>query len=101
MSGKVLSISAYVVLACLLALVPLVRSDYWLGVAFIVAMWVALIQSWSLLSATTGYISLGHAVFYGIGAYVLVVSLDWMSVPFALLLSGAAKSLCAPVRPFS
>lgn len=95
MTGRPYLIAAYIVLACLLALVPLLGSDYWLGVAFIVAMWVALIQSWSLLSATTGYISLGHAVFYGMGAYVLVVSLDWVPVPVALLLSGAAAGLLA------
>lgn len=97
MTGKPFQIAAFLAVAGLLALVPQLGSEYWLGVAFIVAMWIALIQSWSLLSATTGYISLGHAVFYGIGAYVLVVSLDWMPVPYALLLSGAAAGMLALV----
>ncbi len=41
---------------------------YWQVVALNLAMWIALTQSWSLFSGLTGYISLGHAVAYGIGA---------------------------------
>jgi branched-chain amino acid transport system permease protein len=65
-------------------------SDYLLGVAFNLAMWVALTQSWSILSATTGYVSLGHAVFYGIGAYVLVLTMGILPLPLALLASAVA-----------
>ena len=88
MTGKPFLVAAFVAVACLLAVVPLLQSEYWLGVAFIVTMWIALIQSWSLLSATTGYVSLGHAVFYGIGAYVLVVSLDLKLVYVVLVRIG-------------
>ena len=31
-------------------------------------MWIALTESWMVLSGLTGYVSLGHAVFYGLGA---------------------------------
>ena len=75
--------------------VPFAGQDYLLGIAFNLAMWVALTQSWSILSATTGYVSLGHAVFYGIGAYVLVLTMNSLPLPVALLCSAAAASLTA------
>lgn len=88
-------LAAYLVALLALALVPLAGSEYWVGVAFMIAMWIALVQSWSLLSATTGYISLGHAVFCGVGAYAAVVSLDWVSAPVALVLAGVAAGALA------
>jgi len=73
-----------------LALVPSLSGDYATGVALQLLMWIALTESWIVLSGLTGYISLGHAVFFGAGAYVMV--LVWGEVPIwgALLLSGAA-----------
>ncbi len=70
--------------------VPFIGSPYMMGVVFQVAMWIALAQSWSMLSATTGYLSLGHAVFYGIGAYVCVLLTG--TLPFELALLAAAGS---------
>lgn len=79
---------AGLVLALAGLMAPLSGNAYLTGVAFQVAMWIALAQSWSMLSATTGYISLGHAVFYGIGGYVAVLMVD--AAPFALVLLAAA-----------
>ncbi|WP_158970394.1 branched-chain amino acid ABC transporter permease [Chachezhania sediminis] len=70
------------------AAVPMLGNPYYTGVIFQLAMWIALAQSWSMLSATTGYLSLGHAVFYGIGAYVCVLLTG--SVPFAVTLIAGA-----------
>jgi branched-chain amino acid transport system permease protein len=58
-------------------------------------MWIALTESWLLLSGLTGYLSLGHAVFYGIGAYVGV--LLWGAVPLwlAVISGGAVGGACA------
>jgi len=67
--------------------VPLTTGDYGLSVALSIAMWVALAESWVLLSGMTGYVSLGHAAFYGIGAYVGV--LLWSSVPTWLAIGAA------------
>lgn len=39
-------------------------------------MMVALAQSWNLLGGYTGYLSLGHVTFFGIGAYTSAVCLD-------------------------
>ena len=67
------ALGACALLAAALALAAF-GSDVWLGIGLSLAMWIALTQSWSLLSGMSGYISLGHVVFYGIGAYVAVLS---------------------------
>jgi branched-chain amino acid transport system permease protein len=72
--------------AALLAL-PAFGNDYVVGVGLTVLMWIALTQSWCVLSKMTGYISLGHVVFYGLGAYLVVVT--WQQVPLALAIVGA------------
>ncbi len=79
----------------LLATLPQFTGDYLLGVALSFLMWVALTQSWILLSAMTGYISLGHVVFYGVGAYIMV--LCFSSLPFwlSVLLAGVCSGLMA------
>lgn len=76
---------------------PFWGSNYLLGVGFALCSWIALVQSWTVLSAMTGYVSLGHAVFYGLGAYV--VALSWGAVPMAvgLLLAGLVAGIFALV----
>jgi branched-chain amino acid transport system permease protein len=76
------------VLALAAAAVPLVAGDYYIGVGLSLLMYVALTQSWTLLSGMTGYVSLGHVVFYGLGAYVAV--LLWREVPLAAIVALAA-----------
>ncbi|ETX29193.1 branched-chain amino acid ABC transporter permease [Roseivivax isoporae] len=84
-----------VALAVFGAAVPAFGSPYLMGVVFQVAMWIALAQSWSMLSATTGYLSLGHAVFYGVGAYVCVLLTGTIPFELALLAAAAAAALFA------
>lgn len=58
--------------------------NYVLQIATVVFMWIALSSSWNILGGYTGYISLGHNVFFGIGGYVaglLLMDLGWS--PFA------------------
>ena len=53
----------YIAAAVLLALLPFVAGPYYLGVGLALFGWIALAQSWVLLSGRTGYISLGQAMF--------------------------------------
>ena len=82
---------------CLCALFPLTVGPYMLGVGLSLLMWIALAESWALFSGLSGYISLGHAAFYGVGAYVTV--LLWRLVPLWLAIpaSGLAAGLLAIV----
>ena len=84
-----------------LAVLPFVANDYLVGIGLSVLMWLALTQSWCVLSKLTGYVSLGHVVFYGLGATVVVVTWQklplWVSVPLA---GGVAAAFAALVgRP--
>jgi branched-chain amino acid transport system permease protein len=77
------------------AMLPLAAGPYALGIGLSLLMWIALAESWAMFSGLSGYISLGHAVFYGAGAYVTV--LLWQVVPLwlAIPLSGIAAGLLA------
>ncbi len=67
--------------------------DYHVGVGLSLLMYVALTQSWTVLSGMTGYVSLGHVVFYGLGAYVAV--LLWGEAPLAAIVPLAALAAFA------
>ena len=70
--------------------VPSLAGDYYIGVGLSVLLYVALTQSWIVLSGLTGYVSLGHVVFYGLGSYV--AALLWGDVPLVAIvpLAGVA-----------
>ena len=70
-----------------LAVLPFVANDYLVGTGLSLLMWLALTQSWCVLSKMTGYISLGHVVFYGLGGYLMVVT--WQQLPIGLVVVGA------------
>jgi branched-chain amino acid transport system permease protein len=63
-------------------------SDYIVNVATTLAMWIALSVSWTLLSGMTGYVSLGHVVFFGLGSYITVLTVSDAPLWTVLLLSG-------------
>ncbi|MEX0953042.1 MAG: branched-chain amino acid ABC transporter permease [Nitriliruptoraceae bacterium] len=62
------------VLVLALAAFPLMRGqissfNYVLQVFILMFMWIAMSSSWNILGGFTGYISLGHNVFFAIGGY--------------------------------
>lgn len=91
------SLAIYLAAAALLALPPLFAGPYYLGVGLALLSWIALAQSWVLLSGMTGYISLGHAMFYGLGGYLTVLTWQswplWISLPAAGLLAASVALL--------
>ena len=62
-------------------------TDYWIGFGISLMAAIALTQSWAILSALSGYISLGHVVFYGLGAYLVVTTWNVIPLPLALMLA--------------
>jgi branched-chain amino acid transport system permease protein len=72
---------------------PLVAGDYFVGVGLSLLMYVALTQSWTVLSGLTGYVSLGHVVFYGLGGYI--AALCWGEAPLALIVPAAGLAAFA------
>lgn len=62
----------YVFLALLLAVLlclPLFLDKYVLGIFVMIFFFAYIGQSWNILTGYTGHISLGHALYLGIGAY--------------------------------
>lgn len=88
-----------------LVLLPIVRSllpspNYTLTVLTTLFMWVAMATSWNILGGFTGYISLGHNVFFAVGGYLsgtLLVFLGWSPFATALLAGLAASAFGAAV----
>jgi branched-chain amino acid transport system permease protein len=86
-----LALVAFAAASC----VPFIAGDYIVGVALSLAMWIALTESWILLSGLTGYVSLGHVVFYGLGAYLGVVLWGEIGGLLAVACAGFASGLFA------
>lgn len=61
------------VLVCAVALLPLVASDYYTGLAVKVMIYALFALSLQLLVGGTGLVSFGHAAFFGIGAYAVTL----------------------------
>jgi len=64
----------------LLSVYPLVATGYGIRVMLQLFMWIALAQSWNLISGLTGYVSFGHVAFFGMGAYtaaILITRTGW------------------------
>lgn len=81
--------------AVVAAMLPLAGDGYLLGVGLLLCSWIALTQSWILLSGMCGYISLGHVVFFGIGGYVTVLFFGNLSLWLAVPMSGLAAAAFA------
>ena len=90
-------VAALVVALVGLALYPTVATGYGIRFMLQLFMWVALAQSWNLISGLTGYVSFGHVAFFGTGAYaagILVTTHGWHWGP-ASLVGGVAAVILA------
>jgi len=93
-----------------LAFYPLEATGYGVRVMLQLFMWIALAQSWNLISGLTGYVSFGHVAFFGTGAYtagILIAKAGWpwllaslaggvMAMVFALLVGWPCLRLKGP-----
>ncbi len=83
------------IFAVLVAL-PLVAGDYVLSVLVLVLYLAYLGLAWNIMMGFAGLLSLGHALYIGLGAYTgatLYVHfgvLPWLAMPVAALVAGAA-----------
>lgn len=97
--GKRRSLYLILILICL-SIYPLCVPDYFVSMMLDILMWIALTESWIMFSGYTGYISLGHSAFFGLGAYFMAMT--WTRIPFALsvVLAGLICALFAFVIGF-
>ena len=85
----------FAVLAVCLLLFPIVvQNGYYQHVAVICGLYIVLTLSLNLVSGFAGQLSMGHAAFYGIGAYVTALLMTrmgmnfWLTIIFSMLISG-------------
>jgi branched-chain amino acid transport system permease protein len=88
------ALAALVAVVVLSVLLPFLtaRTDI-LNLVFLMFLYVALAQSWNALAGLAGQINLGHAAFFGIGAFVMRHL--WIAGvhPYLGLLAGGAAAL--------
>ncbi len=71
-------------IACLIGVTvfPLVFTDgATTSVAVFTLIYAAAGTAWNIFSGYTGYIALGHAAFFGLGAYTIAVMCEWLNTP--------------------
>lgn len=95
MKNPLRTLSLFAPVIFILVILPFFVSDYVVSVILNILMWIALTESWIILSGYTGYISLGHSAFFGLGAYVM--ALFWRKLPFVAIipLGGLSSMLLA------
>jgi len=99
--SRLLRLLALVALVTFIGIFPVViaPNDTVNTIAVFTLIGAIAVVGWNIFSGYSGYISLGHSVFYGFGAYTLgLASLDWhisggwepfLLLPLAGLVAGA------------
>jgi ABC-type branched-subunit amino acid transport system ATPase component/ABC-type branched-subunit amino acid transport system permease subunit len=91
------AILGFAVAVLLLSMV--LRSAYYELVLTQVLLWAVLSLAWNILSGYSGYFSFGHAAFWGLGAYTVVLGMvdfgltPWLTIPFCAIVGAAAGAL--------
>jgi branched-chain amino acid transport system permease protein len=52
-----------------------------MSIAFFVVIYMAAVSAWNIFTGYSGYLALGHAVFFGTGAYTLALAVKDWNVP--------------------
>ncbi|MGA0571559.1 branched-chain amino acid ABC transporter permease [Variovorax sp. VNK109] len=88
--------------AVLLALVPLMGTNYLLRVGTTMLMYAVLAMAWNFIGGFTGYPSFGTAAFFGLGAYAgAVMQVKGMPAIPAWILAGLVAAIFAMVLGFA
>ena len=91
------SLALHAIALTILAIVPLVfRDPFSLGVVIMVYFWAAAASAWNLSGGYAGQLSLGHAAFFGIGAYTSTLLFKHVGLsPWIGMVAGAVAAVAA------
>jgi len=79
---KIVRISGLIILLAAFIAFPLVFSDQeTTTIAVFTLFFAAAASGWNIFSGYTGYIALGHAVYFGIGAYAMALLCQAWNIP--------------------
>jgi branched-chain amino acid transport system permease protein len=77
-----IGLAAIVALAALAVAYPvLVENPFYRYLGTLTVMYMALAMGWNLMGGATGYVSLGHTAFFGLGAYLTGLSVVRLGLP--------------------
>jgi branched-chain amino acid transport system permease protein len=84
-------LAALALLVVVLLALPLFADQYVISVLVVFLLAAYLGQTWNIMMGFAGQLSLGHALFYGLGAYVAAaLYAHWAVLPWFGMLAGAA-----------
>jgi ABC-type branched-subunit amino acid transport system ATPase component/ABC-type branched-subunit amino acid transport system permease subunit len=92
-------VSLAIVSAVYLAVSSFVTNSYYQLIMTLVPIWATFGVSWNILSGYGGQLSFGHASFFGIGAYVVTLTLvywnitPWLGIPLSMIVAACAAVL--------
>lgn len=94
-----INLFAIIILGVVLALLPLgIRKDFLLSIFINIFLFAYLGQCWNILGGYAGYLSLGHTVFFGIGAYASSILFCSFGInPWLGMLCGAVLAMLVGV----
>jgi len=97
MKRNKLSIALAAIVAALLAAFPCLGPEvYYLSFMFSVFMYVILASSWNIIGGYAGYLSFGHAAFFGIGAFATAKTAAFFELsPLPTLLASLPAGILA------
>jgi branched-chain amino acid transport system permease protein len=81
------------------ALLPLFADAYQVSFFLLMFMYLTLAGSWNIITGYAGYLALGHAAFFGLGAYTSAILATSFGVPWPLgaLAGGVSAAGCAAI----
>ena len=86
-------------------LAAFVQHSYYLLILAVVPVWAVMGLAWNLLSGYSGFVSFGHAAFFGLGAYFVALAQikwglsPWIGIPCAAVV-GAFAGLVVGIPTF-
>ena len=81
------------ILIIFLISVPVGASDYWVTLLTLILIFTVYAAGWNLFSGYSGYMSLGHAAFFGVGSYVSALAIVRLGIsPYVCIILGGLAS---------
>ena len=89
------SIAALALFVALMAAAPLVANDYLISVLILILLSAYIGQAWNIMMGFAGLLSLGHALYIGLGAYISAAlfvhygTSPWLGMAVGIVVAGA------------